>query len=583
MNELRADRSRWWPWLLSAIVYLVACRIMLAPIYNFQHLNSASYQGDARLMIWTLAWDNHATLDRVRPFFDANIFFPSPNALAYSEHLFGISLFSLPVYWLTRNPVLAYNVVWLLAYFLSALAAHALAWRDTRDHVASLFAGLAFAFCFFRMHHGHGHLHMVWAFWIPLSIAAMDRWIAEPTWRRTVVFVIVVTMQALASWYQAVLIFIADGVLLAWKVTAERCFSGPEGRRRARRFSVLALVGAAAALGCVWPFARHYGVLASAPPSEAAGSAADVAGFLIPPENTLAGQWLLSHGVKGPRWIWGEQTVYLGWIVLALAMICVGILVAAMRGGPSDRARTPDDLSEPADRPVIWAGYYVALGAIAVAFAFGPSTGEIAVNRWGWSPFGLLMSIPGVALFRAPARFSELVTLALAMLAAGACASLHRRWPRAGRIVTLVGIPLMLADFYVVKFPGGPPQPLPAPNVYRQLAMLPAGAVMSLPDYAGTPGWFIEPDYQYFSTAHWHPIANGYSRAEPPGFRERMGRFKAFPSAGSVAALHESGIHYVVVHAAAWPGGSAAASAAAHSPAVRLVARSGNDYLFELR
>ena len=61
---------------------------MLAPIFNFGAMATASFGGDARLIIWTLAWDNHAILDRVPSFFDANIFHPSPNALAYSEHLF---------------------------------------------------------------------------------------------------------------------------------------------------------------------------------------------------------------------------------------------------------------------------------------------------------------------------------------------------------------------------------------------------------------------------------------------------------------------------------------------------------------
>ena len=84
---------------------------MLAPIVNFAHLGSASFGGDARAFIWVLAWDNHVVLDHVPSLFAANKLFPLPNALAYGEHLFGISLFTLPVYAATRNPVLAYNLV----------------------------------------------------------------------------------------------------------------------------------------------------------------------------------------------------------------------------------------------------------------------------------------------------------------------------------------------------------------------------------------------------------------------------------------------------------------------------------------
>lgn len=93
-----------------AAVYLVACRVMLAPICNFGALGSSTYQGDARLVACALAWDNHAVVTRAS-LFDANIFFPAQNALAYGEHFFGISRFSLPVYVLTHNAALGYNLV----------------------------------------------------------------------------------------------------------------------------------------------------------------------------------------------------------------------------------------------------------------------------------------------------------------------------------------------------------------------------------------------------------------------------------------------------------------------------------------
>src|SRR5919106_354339 len=160
-----------------AAAYLIASVVMLAPICNFAQLASASFEGDARAFIWVLAWDNHALLDGVPSLFDANKLYPLRNALAYGEHLYGISLFTLPVYALTRNPVLAYNVVWILAYLLTAATVHLLAWRYTRDHLAAMTAGMAYTFCFYRMHHGHGHLNLIWSFWIPLSFIAIERWV----------------------------------------------------------------------------------------------------------------------------------------------------------------------------------------------------------------------------------------------------------------------------------------------------------------------------------------------------------------------------------------------------------------------
>src|ERR1700704_3008938 len=143
--------SRWRRYTMvaaTAVAPVAAGRVQRAPICNFGRLATASFTGDARAFIWVLAWDNHAVLDRVPSLFDANKLFPLQNSLAYGEHLFGISLFTLPFYAATRNPVLAYNVVWILAYLLTAATVHLLAWRYTRDHLAAMTAAMAFTFCF---------------------------------------------------------------------------------------------------------------------------------------------------------------------------------------------------------------------------------------------------------------------------------------------------------------------------------------------------------------------------------------------------------------------------------------------------
>lgn len=538
-------------------IYLAACRIMLAPIVNFAQLRTASYGGDARAFIWVLAWDNHVVLDRVPSLFEANKLFPLPNALAYGEHLFSISLFTLPVYAVTRNPVLAYNVAWLLAYVLTAAAVHVLAWRYTRDHLAAMTAAMAFTFCFFRMHHGHGHLNLIWCFWIPLSFIAIDRWAERPGWFRLGIWTAILVLQALAAWYQAVLIVVADLIFLAWLFAVERKMP-PVSQILLHGF-----VGALAAFALVWPFARYYFILHNEPPSYAAAASADLAGWFVPPENTWMGQWLLAHNVKGPRWIWGELTVYLGWITLGLAS--AGAVVAM---------RSRDALTRRAR-------FFIVLGAVAAALALGPSPAEVASGSFGWSPFGILAHVPGLSLFRIPARYTELMNLALALLAATACAALHRRFGTAGRAVTIALTVLLLAEFYVVKFPGGEPQPFPVPPVYKYVATLPPGAVLSLPDYARTDLWFLEADYQYFSTAHWHPAVNGDAREFPPQFVDVTERMKRFPDPSAAETMRTTGVKYVVLHAGQRGGEDLLAPAGA-SADFRLRARFDRDYLFEV-
>jgi hypothetical protein len=432
-----------------------------------------------------------------------------------------------------------------------------LAWRHTRDHLAATMAGLVFAFCFYRMHQGHGHLHVIWAFWIPFSLIALERWVVEQSWRWLVAFVAILVLQALSSWYQAVLIFIVNTIFMLWLLLAERTVP----LARLTRLAVQAVAGAAVALAIVVPFARHYRTLAAVAPQEAATNAADLAAYLVPPENTFAGQWLLAHGVKGPRWIWGEQTLYLGWSALLLAMVGAA---ASLKGADAGARRLR---------------FFLLLAMVALAFAAGPLKSETAANVWRWSPFGALARVPGVSLFRAPARFTVLTTLAIAVLAAAGCTIAHARLGRVGRLLTIAAMLLFLVESRVVNFPGGGQPVVPIPSVYTVLATLPPGPVVSLPDYAGTSFAFDEADYQFFSTAHWHPIANGFSRAEPPGFRALMDRLKTFPAPASLDAIRETGIRYVVVRAAADP---RQAGTQRPSSDVRLVGHFDNNYLFEV-
>jgi hypothetical protein len=340
-------------------------------------------------------------------------------------------------------------------------------------------------------------------------------------------------------------------------------FAAERRRVPVARFAAHAVAGVIVAFVCVWPFARHYFILHQEPPSYAAGSAADLVGWFVPPENTFAGQWLLAHGIKGPRYIWGELTVYLGWITLVLA--AAGAVVAlGSRDASLRRMRV-----------------FIVLGAMAAVLALGPSPAEVTSGSYGWSPFGLLSHVPGLSLFRIPARYTELINIALALLAATACAASHRRFGVAARLASAVAIVLLLAESYVVNFPGGQPQPYPIPTVYKHLATLPAGAVLALPDYANTPLWFDEADYQYFSTAHWHPMVNGDSREWPPEFLALTTRLKMFPDRVAAAAMRESGVTYVVVHARK-PGAADMIQPALASADFRLLARFDKDYVFQV-
>src|SRR4030095_14621205 len=103
-------------------------------------------------------------------------FYPTPSALALSEHLTGLSLFAAPAMWVTGNPALVSNLLFLFSFLLCALAAYALAWRLTGNVPAAFLAGLAFGFARYRV--GQlAHLQVLSSYWIPVALLGLHAYL----------------------------------------------------------------------------------------------------------------------------------------------------------------------------------------------------------------------------------------------------------------------------------------------------------------------------------------------------------------------------------------------------------------------
>jgi hypothetical protein len=537
------------PWWLAAAGYTLLTLFFAAPLVNYPHLADASYPGDARLLVWTLAWDGHSLLTGA-PLFDANMFYPAQQALTWTEHHIGVAIFGLPVYAATGNPVLTYWILWLVSFPLNALAMHALAWRLTRDHRAAAVAGIVYGFCFFRMHHGHGHLQLLWTWPLPLIPLAIERWLRTPTTAYTVLVTGLVLLQALTSWYLAVF------AALLSLITAAVLVRRQELTLAHLRHAVWALVVVAGVLG--W-FVRPYFALQTPGVSEAFDSSADAAAYLLPPENTWPGQWLLAHTTWKPRWIWGEQTLYAGSAAIALATAGAWALIrrSTVRGCRLTCA-------------------LLTTGAVALLLSRGPTATGVA-------PFDLLARLPGMSMLRSPARFALLVMLALATLAAYGAAHLMKQY--GGRGIGLVAAlaAAFVTESFLIDFPGGKPMPFAVPPVYRHLSSLPAGAVLSLPTYRGSPEGFREADYLLYSTVHWYPVANGFGRHEPLEHRDNLQALVRFPASDALARLRKLGIRYVVVHTARDTRLREAVAATENHPDLDMLGRFGDDYIYRVR
>ncbi len=127
--------------------------------------------GDPLLTAALLHW-NAWTLPLTHAWWQLPIFAPTPDVLAFSEHLLGLSVVATPVEWLVRDPLAAANLVTLLTYPLCGVAMFLLVRRLTGSPAAAFLAGLALRSRPYRAAQ-MPHLQMLATFWAPLALLGL--------------------------------------------------------------------------------------------------------------------------------------------------------------------------------------------------------------------------------------------------------------------------------------------------------------------------------------------------------------------------------------------------------------------------
>lgn len=140
--------------------------------------------GDSLLNMWILGWGvKHVPLLLTfqiswADYWNANIFHPDPLALSLSEHLFGQTLQVLPIYWLTGNIILCYNLLFISTFALSAFGTYLLVRDLTGDKRAAFVAGLVYGFLPYRIA-SIPHLQVMSSQWMPFALWGLNRFVSR--------------------------------------------------------------------------------------------------------------------------------------------------------------------------------------------------------------------------------------------------------------------------------------------------------------------------------------------------------------------------------------------------------------------
>ena len=439
---------------------------------------------DGRLNAWILAWAGPTTLENPARLFDAPVFHPLPDALAFSENLWLPAVAVAPLQG-PFGPVLAYNVALLGSLLLSGLAVQLLVRRASGDRLAAFVAGAFFAAGPHRWTR-LSHLHAQVTVFLPLALLALDRFWASRTLRRALVVGLMLALQGLSSVYLGAITATALGVAVLVAVTG-----GLRPRELGRLAAGLLLAGVV-----LWPVTAPYLRMRAFQGQEFTLETVSIYAATLPSYVAAGTQaWgPLTRRLLDPTTI--RDTLFPGLCVLALG-------IAGL-----------------ASAPTRYRAVAVAASAVAVLFSLGPET---AFYRFLHEQLVLVRGV------RALARFALVPTLALAVLAGLALAGRRRLLVLAALAIMMLesaNLPLRLERY------DGPSE------ASRWLAGKP-GAVLVLPLAHNDTLAMLD------GLAHRRPLVNGDSGFIPRPFDRAMELFEHGLDAESLRFLRAVGVRHV--------------------------------------
>lgn len=176
------------PTLSAALIFSALSVVLTWPLILGIGSDVPGDLGDALLNMWILGWGADHVPKLLTgaitwsQFWNANIFYPDPLALALSEHLFGQTLQILPVYWLTGNIILCYNLLFISTFALSGFGTYLLVRDLTGDKRAAFIAGLVYGFLPYRIA-SVPHLQVMSSQWMPFALYGLNRFVTTGSTR----------------------------------------------------------------------------------------------------------------------------------------------------------------------------------------------------------------------------------------------------------------------------------------------------------------------------------------------------------------------------------------------------------------
>src|SRR5262245_3973303 len=321
--------------------------VVLACVFTYPYIIQFNNAGrldtnDGRWSIWVVSWVAHALTTDPRQLFNANIFYPHTNTLAFSEGNIVEGAIGAPVWVLTKNPYTTHNAVFLFAFAQSFVATYYLIRHLTGDRRAAFLAGMMFAYCPFAFVR-QPHVQLLLVGFLPWCMLAWHRFLERSSIARAIELGVVMALTGLSCAYYGIFAGGMISIAAIWFAVSRRLWKD-------RTYITMVAMAALVCIALVAPFFLPYMRMQ------------EWTGF----QRTLSGQYSANLGawLNSSAWAHRWWAPYLSkpseGLFPGILAIVLGVLGARvwLRGNQRDV-------------PI----YYIGLGVFTVWLTLGPSAG----------------------------------------------------------------------------------------------------------------------------------------------------------------------------------------------------------------
>lgn len=485
-------------------------------------------------------------------FFNASVFFPYKNTLAFGDHLIGETVLAFPFFIATGNPVFSQNILILLSFIISGYGMFLLFRTLIPNTMGAILAGLLFSFSNVRFNQ-YDHLNMLSTEFLPFIFLYLGKFLEKRNIKLLFIFSIFFLLTILMTVYYLVMVSVAIAAyIFVWMLLNNHTFASV-WKTALMPFIAMAIVGVLV-LPVFTPylqFTKEFSGVKRVLADNILYSASLTSYFSTARTtslSSLSGQHVLSEADTG---------LFFGYASLFL-FFCAWFI------------------NPPKWKKIIV--FFTILSGIFYLLSFGPllKFAPGMVTSLPLPYYVLYKVVPLFQIMRVPARFALFGQLFLVLVSGVGYIKLvslmgtqYKKYAVSALLVVIALLETWSAPMPLIAVEEKkdfPPvyqwlsiQPsdstileLPIPSAYSEIQKEPVRHAF-MEDLTVADRDAVEAYRDYFSLLHGKRIINGYSAYAPPLYLEMREKTVNFPDDVSLSAIKKSGVTYVIVHVKQYP------------------------------